>query len=257
MGDYMERLTTKVMSLILVFAVQSVSVRAADAPPPAMIAETWACAYKDGKTLDDVLKLREFMVSQADRAGLKLPPAFLWTRTTGDSRFDYVWFNVHLDSGAFDTSASAWEASGIGPVVLDQFASISDCVAFTSAAQMIFPTGNPGASAPDGPVFIAAENCSYIGAANGERLNDLISDMHDVMEDMGDNAPTFATALLPFSSPASEAPDVILYSGYEHSDGWEAYFRELPDTEAGRRLREHKAEVLDCGGLTMWSSRQL
>ena len=253
----MERLSIIIMSLVMLLGIPGVSVWAADAPPPPMIAETWACSYKDGKNVDDVLKVRDFMVSQADKAGLILPPSFLWTLAQGDAHIDYVWFNVHLDMDAFVTSTDAWEASGIGPAVLNRFSSVSDCVAVTSKAQMIFPLGNPGTSVPDGPVFIAAERCSYIGAANGERLKDLISHMHDVMKGVGDNAPAFSTALVPFNYPASGTPDVILYSGYENAVRWETYVRELLNTEAGQHLRKRKATVLDCGDLTVWSSQQL
>jgi hypothetical protein len=249
-----ETFTIKIMSLMMLLGIPGVFAWAADAPPQPMIAETWACSYRDGKSVDDVLKVRDFMVSQADKAGLILPPSFLWTLTEGDAHIDYVWFNVHLDSGVFDTSADTWEASGIGPAVLNRLSSVADCVAATSTAQMIFPLGNPGRSVPDGPVFIAAESCSYIDAASQKNLKDLLTHMHDVMKGMGDNAPAFSTALVPFTSGE---PDVILYSGYENAAGWSSYVRELRNSEAGERLRNHKGRVLDCGGPTLWSSQQL
>lgn len=238
----------------MLLGILGVSAWAADAQRPPMIAETWACSYKDGKNVDGVLKVRDFMVSQADKAGLILPPSFLWTLTEGDAQIDYVWFNVHLDSGAYDTWADAREASGIGAAVLKRFSFVADCVAGTSAAQMIFPLGNPVASAPDGPVFIAAESCSYIDAASQKDLKDLLTHMHDVMKGMGDNAPAFSTALEPFTSGE---PDVILYSGFENAAGWSSYVRELRSTDAGERLRNHKGRVLDCSNPTLWSSQQL
>ena len=247
----------KIMCLLLLVGLSGVSVWAADAPPPSMIAESliaeiWTCSYKEGKDVDDLLEARDFMVSQANKAKLTLPPSFLWNLTKGDASIDHVRFSVHRNLGAFGASADAMEASGIGPAVLERFSSVSDCVAGMSMAQMIFLRG-----VPDGSVFISAAACNYIDGSSQESLTELISHIRNVMEGMGDHAPAFSTALAPFTPGAPGSPDVTLYNGYENATGWSNYVRELFTTEAGQRLRDHQGRVLECGGLTLWSSQQV
>lgn len=254
---------TKIMKIIrplilMLMTMVGVSAWAADAPASPLIAEIWTCSYKDGKDVSDVLKARDFMVSKADRVGLKLPTAFLWDLRKGDAPINYVWFNVHRNIGAFGASADALEISGIGPDVSERFSSVSDCVAGMGTAQMILSQGDAAASVlDDGPLFLAAESCSYINGASQENLTDLIAHMQGVMKGMGDNAPAFSSALEPFTLSAPGAPDVILYSGYENATGWSNYALEMMTTEAGKSLRNHMNKVLDCGGLTIWSSQQV
>lgn len=247
--------TMRPLMLLLLGALGS-SAWAADVPALPMIAETWNCSYKDGKDVGDVLKARDFMVSRADKAGLKLPTSFLWDLTKGDSSINHVWFNVHANVGAFGASADALEVSGIGPAVSERFSSVSDCVAGMSEAQMIFPRGRR-AKVPSPPVFVVAESCSYINGANQESLASLIVSMNDVIKGMGDNAPAFSTALMPFTLAAPGSPDVIIYSGYENAAGWGNYIRELAVTEAGLRMSNQMDKVLECGGLTFWSSQRV
>ncbi len=250
-------LTILSIVLTLLIGVLGTSARAAETVYPPMIAQTWTCSYHDGRSIDDVLKVRDAMVSEADQVGLILPPAYVWTLTSGDAHADFVWFNIHRDMGAFGASVDAWQASGLGPALLERFSSVSDCAAGISAAQMIFPRGNPGASVPDGPVFIASQRCSFLDATSNEQLRELISQMHDVMKGMGDHAPAFATALFPPSQRASGESDVLIYSGHGSAVGRRNYAAELLNTDAGQRLRKRQKAVLDCGDLTLWSSQQV
>ena len=247
-----------ILVMLLLVGILVASARAADAPPPARIAEIWTCSYKDGKDVGDVLEAREFMVSQANKAGLTLPPSYLWSLIKGDVPINYVWFNVHQNLGAFSASADAWQASGVGPAVMERFSSVSNCVAGMSEVQSNFLRGESDAGAPDWPVFIAASSCSYINRTSQESLADLAAHMHVVMRGMGDNAPVFSTVLVPFITlRALGSPDVFLYSGFGNATEWSKYVSELSSTEAGQQLRNHIAQVLKCDGLTLWSGQQV
>ena len=121
--------TMKISLVVTLICLPGVAVSAANLPPLPMmaetlIAETWTCSFNEGKSISDVLKARDFMVAQAEKAGLNLPPSFLWKLFKGDTPVDYIWFNVHRDIHAFGAAADAWEASGIGPAVSDRFSSV-------------------------------------------------------------------------------------------------------------------------------------
>lgn len=221
-----------------------------------MIAETWDCSYKDGKGVDDVLKARDFMVSQAEKVGVKLPTAFLWDLNKGDSSINHVWFNVHANINAYGESADAIQASGIADKISERFSSVSDCVVGMGEAQMVFPRDKP-AKVPEPPVFVVSQSCRYINGANQKSLNQLVPKIDGIMKSMGDNAPAFSTVLMPFTLRTSEASDVIIYSGFNNATGWANYVRDLASTERGQQLQGYMAEVLDCAGLTLWSSQRV
>ena len=221
-----------------------------------MIAETWTCSFKDGKDVSDLLKARDYMVSQGAKAGVPLPTSFLWNLVKGETPVDYVWFNVHPSVSAYGNSADALQASGIGLAVSKRFSVVADCIAGLGTAQMIYPRGE-AARVPEPPVFIAAEACSYITADSRDSLPELIADLNRAIEGMGEYAPAFSTALMPFTLRAAGAPDVVLYSGFDSASAWSNYFLELSTTAAGRGLQTRKQEVLDCEGLSIWSSEQV
>lgn len=197
------------------------------------------------------------MVAQADRVGLGLPVSFLWNLLKGDTPTDYIWFNVHRDIQAFGASADAWEVSGIGPAVSERFFPVSECVAGVSAASLIFQRGE----LPEAPMFITVSGCSYIHNTGREKLADIFESMGGIIKDMGDSAPIFTTALVPFTlrAPGSRdvlSQDVIIYSGFKNAAKWSNYLHEMFSTEAGQRLRNQMDMALDCGGPTLWSGQQ-
>lgn len=241
----------RLVTLLLV-GVQSICTSAADGTHP-MIAETWTCSYQDEKGVTDLLKARDFMVVRAGKAGLRLPSAFLWNLTKGDTSVNHVWFNVHPNIGAYGAWADALETSGISSSVSERFSSVSNCVAGMGAARMIFQRGE----VPDPPVFITARSCRYTNGASEESMHDLIAQIHIVMKSLGNNAPAFSTALMPFTLRAPGSSNVLLYSGFKNASAWSNYINELFAIGAEQRLRDDISTVLDCGDLTLWSSRQV
>ena len=110
-----------------VLGLSGFSAWAADAPPPPLMAETWGCSYKPGKDIDDLLKARDNLLKQAEKAGIDLPPSYMWSLIKGNVSYDTVWLNVHQNLGAFGANSDAWAASGLGEEVLDRFYDVSEC----------------------------------------------------------------------------------------------------------------------------------
>lgn len=248
--------TTIFNSMFFLVSFITASVWASDAPPAPLVAEVWTCSYNDGKDVDDLFKARDFLVSQADKTGLKLPPSFLWSVMKGDAPIDYVWFNVHPNIETFGDSYDALLASGISAAVSKRFSSVADCVAGLATAQMIFAQGNPAASVPDGPAFLAAHSCRYNDGASRKSLADLIGHMNAFMTSLGDSAPAFSTVMEPYTRSAANTPEVTLYSGYAKAAGWSKYVKALTNTKSGQDLQNHTNEILDCD-LTIWSSQRM
>lgn len=242
--------TTLIQTLLLVSTL-GLPAMASERVAPALVAEVWTCSYKTGMGVADLLKARDFLVSKANAASLKLPTAFLWNLVKGDAGMSHVWFNVHPNMAAYGVSADALASSGIEAQVSSRFASVSDCVAGMGAARMISQRGE----VPKAPVFIAAKSCHYVNGAGAEQLDDLLINLSDVMNGMGDKAPAFLTALMPFTLRASGAPDVVLYSGHENASAWSHYVTELSNTDAGERFNKHIESTLNCGDLSIWSSQ--
>jgi len=76
-------------------------------PPPPVIAETWACSYKEGKDWDDKAKARDKMVARMDKAGLKKVPAYHWTQIKGMAPVDTLWLDIHENITALGAASAA------------------------------------------------------------------------------------------------------------------------------------------------------
>ena len=89
MNDSVRRSTKTLRNILctlplVLFTLMSTAAWAAEPPPPPMLAETWGCTYKSGKDMEDVLKARDYMVSQAEKAGLSLTDSYLWSLIKGN-----------------------------------------------------------------------------------------------------------------------------------------------------------------------------
>ena len=227
----------------------------AEPPPPPWIAETWACTYNGDNDMDDVLRARDYMVSQADKADLALADAYIWSLAKGNIPVETVWFTIHENFMAYTANSDAWVASGIGPGVLERFDAVSNCATGLATMRPVF--GREGALPEDDtPTLIASQSCRFVNGAGPGHLADLASHTRDVMTVMGDNAPGFAAVMEPFTARPAGSPEVFMFSVFNNATEWGNYVNALFSTDAGQMLRNHQAMVVDCD-LTVWSGMQV
>ncbi|MCZ6860998.1 MAG: hypothetical protein O7I42_12120 [Alphaproteobacteria bacterium] len=118
------RMLACLMALGLAFS--GFATQAADAPPSVLL-ETFACSYHDGKDMDDLLAARDYMVKQADKAGVSLAPSYVWSRFKGGPDLDTIWFTVHEDLTAFAAESEAFGAAPELAGVNARFGTVASC----------------------------------------------------------------------------------------------------------------------------------
>ena len=238
--------------LLIVSGAFSAIGMGAEPPPPPMIAETWSCNYNSGKDMEDVLKARDYMLREAEKAGISLPDSYIWTLAKGNIPVETVWFNIHEHLGAYAATSDAWVASGISEAVLDRFYNASTCTTGLGTMRPVF--GREGLPEDDSPTFIAASGCRFKKGAGGSHLADLMSHARDVQAGMGDSAPYFSAMLEPFTARPPGSADVFIFSVYNNATEWGNYVNTLYATQAGQMLINHRDMILDCD-TTLWTGQ--
>ena len=239
-----------------VLGLSGFSAWAADAPPPPLMAETWGCSYKPGKDIDDLLKARDNLLKQAEKAGIDLPPSYMWSLIKGNVSYDTVWLNVHQNLGAFGANNDAWAASGLGEEVLERFYDVSDCSTGMAGFYPIFQ--KEGFTPPEqgSTRVVATLGCTFNHGVDIDHMPDLANHMSETMASMGDAAPMVAVGLRPFTARPPGSPDVILVSAFNSMSGWTNYVDQLFSTPAGETLRNHMDLILDCD-VALWGSQTM
>ena len=228
---------------------------AADAPPPPLIAETWACTYKEGKDYGDKLKARDNMVAQVEKAGLKKVAAFHWTQTKGMAPVDTVWFDVHDNFAAFAEASDAWDAAGIGANVQAAFDRVEDCTAGLSALRPFHQQEGEGDGDDEATTLIVNQACTFKHGKGYDDMPDLMAHMGGVMGSFGADGPGFAAVRQPITG-GPNYPDVFVFSVFESAGHWGRYVAQLFGTDGGERMRNHMAMVLDCN-LSTWAGEMV
>lgn len=229
------------------------TLQAAEAPPSLLIAETFACSYKEGKDWDDKSKARDYMVAQMDKAGLKKTRAIHWTQRKGMAPVDTVWFDIHESIGAFGAASDAWDASGIGKGVNAQFDKVEDCTAGLSTIRPFHQ--RPPRSDGDGTTLVANLACNLKEGRGPEDMTDLLGHIGEVMKSFGADGPGFAAVRRPVTS-GPNYPDVFVFSVFANMTHWTNYVGKLFGTDDGQLMRRHMDAVLDCN-ISLWDTQEV
>jgi hypothetical protein len=229
---------------------------AAEAPPPALVAETFACSYKEGKDWDDKSKARDNLVAQVEKAGLKKIRAIHWTQKKGMAPVDTVWFDIHENIGAFAAASDAWDASGIGKGVSAQFGKVEDCTAGLSLIRPFHQAQDGGEDDEgDDTTLVANLACTFKQGSGFEHMPDLARHMGAAVASFGADGPGFAAVRQPITA-GPNYPDLFIFSVFDDMTHWSKYVGQLFGTDAGQRMRSHMNMVLDCD-ISMWDSREV
>lgn len=209
---------------------------------PAVL-ESFLCNYNDGKDYDDLMAARDFYVKQSSKAGITRQRAVLWQLYKGDVPFDFVWFNIHSNLGAFAASSDAEIASAEMAAVGERFDKVAACSAGMGTVQIIH---QPDAQqTPADNAFVSSSACRYRPGVGDADMSDLNNHISEVMKDMGDGAPDFAAAISPFVG-GPDTPDVVMFNVNQNATQWANFVRELVTKSPGQALGRHFDALLDC-----------
>lgn len=243
-------LLTCLMALGLAFS--GVAAQAADAPA-SVVLESFACNYHDGKDIDDLLAARDYMVKQADKAGVSLAPSYVWSQFKGGPGLDHIWFTVHESLNAFAAESEAFGSAPELAGVNARFGTVASCESNIAMARPIFQGSE--AEPPGGPAFISSNACMFRPGADASSLGDLENHINGVLGGISAYNSTTVISATPFTSGPNSA-DLYIFAINENQSAWAAGVTAFQASAGGPGLGRHFDSVLDCD-TALWFSQQV
>lgn len=242
--------TTAALALIITLGIP---LQAQEAPPQPAALESWLCNYKEGQDISDLMGARDYLVRQADRAGLDIGPAYLWSLFKGDIDVDVIWHAPHQNLSAYaaavDREAAAEEMSGVNA----RFDAVVDC---RPVAGPMWQTHEREDAAPqEGATLIASNACMLKPGVGAAHVADLRGHIGSVMASLGDKAPNASYAVTPVSRGPTTA-QLVLFNVFGNMGAYSDYIQAILPSEAGQRLGRHMGLVAECGQ-ALWRSQQV
>ncbi len=238
----MNRFLTRLVALLATTLVLGQAALAEEAPPPGVL-ESFACNYREGQDSDNLMAARDYLVRQAERAGITLEPAFVWHTFKGNPDLDFLWLNVHENLEAFgrsnDRAAIAEEMS----TVMERFGAVADCESNLSYVRQVFNGGQPAVGTP--PSFINAFACRFKDGARAEDLSDLEDNLRGTMGSLETHR-AFQLYASERITGVADAPDVFYFGVHDDATAWSSRTASLFSSPAGAQLSRHFNSILDC-----------
>ena len=150
------------------------------------VLESYACSYKPGKDREDLDKLRDFYLKQAEKAGIAAPPAWLWTLNKGAAPVNFVWLNVHESLTAFGGTDDAIAAS---PEMAEAFERADTVMACQAGLGMFRQTY--GGEMQESDSSVVSFGCGFregSGPATMDALHAQIADLNEMAGDLAVNS---------------------------------------------------------------------
>ena len=248
-------LPTRIFTLLLLplFGGLGANTFAQEAAPPAVV-ETWACSYEPGKSVKDVMAARDYYLKQADKAGLTLGPAYMWTLLKGDVDFDLLWLAPHENFMAFAASADAEAAAPEIADVQARFDAAIKCKPRLSTIMPMFQREGAGDGGAEANV-ISTNACQLMPGVGADEIGDLGLHINGVLGAMGDNTPSAVYAMASMTG-GQNTPEFVLFTVNESLTSYGTFMGAIGADPNGQMLGRHFNMMGDCN-LAMWTSQQV
>ena len=251
----MKTIRKPIKPLAFLFAVllafTGITSHAAEAQLPGVLA-TFACNFKDGKDMDDLMSARDYYVSESKKAGIATPEAYVWSRFKGGVPFDHIWFDLHQNLADFAAGAEEYRNADMSKVD-DRFAAIETCEANVSTVRPLFQGGET--SPPNGSAFISSNACSFRDGAGPESMADLEGHVGVVLGGLGEFKSVSIFAATPITQGADSA-DIYIFSVNANASAWAASVAAVQSSPGGPGLGRHFNGTLDCSS-SLWFAEQV
>lgn len=214
------------------------------------VLESYACSYKDGKDREDLNKLRDFYLKQADNAGIAAPPAWLWTLNKGAAPVDFVWLNVHENLTAFGATDDAVAASSEMAEAFERADNVMVCQPGLGTFRQTF-----GGEVQESDSSVASFGCGFregSGPATMDALHGQIADLNEIAGDLAVNSIFEVTPL----TQGPDGSDIVMVVITDGTSGWARHMDYINSIPAGLAAQNHFNAALDCD-MNLWRLEQI
>lgn len=243
------------LSLLLLLALgNTAQADSHAAPPPPAILEAFLCNYNDGKDLDDLMSARDFYLKQGEKAGIALPPAYVWSLIKGDGQYELLWFNVHDNLKAYGAATDAYAAADMAAAD-DRFDTVASCTSNIATVNQFFEREVEPVEGDD-TVVVSSSACQFRHGVGAAHVPDLTGHIAGVLGEMGDNAPTGVFMADPITGGGPVQIDRFIFNVNDDMSSWSNFVSSLVTSEAGQRLGRHFNMVFNCTA-SLWAAQQV
>jgi hypothetical protein len=228
---------------------------ASQAAAQSYFGEAFVCEWAKGQGMEDLMKARDYYVRQAEKAGITLPPAYVWTPVKVSAGApDLLWFNYYQSAseyGAFsDAMAASEDMASVGP----RFEEVGTCTSGLFTQQEVFNGGRPPVTTP--PAYIVSSACNFrSGAFDADALADLTAHLSEVLGSSG-NYEDYVLFQRRSVTRGADAPHLRFFSVHDSAAAWGARQDAFATMEGSAMLQRHFTSVLDCTQ-SHWISQQV
>ena len=244
------KLLTQFSLLLLACCYISTGVYAADAP---MVREVFACNFKKGKDMDDLMAARDFFVRQTAKMDVGEQEHFVWTPYKVNTPYDFLWFSNSPDLVSFGKDSDTFNNSPEGQAAQARFDQVADCTSAIAMRRQIFATEGGFSGGP--PAIINSSACKIRKGVDETDLEDLWNHINGVLTGL-----KLKNGLLGFVSvpmvASPNSPDLYLYGVQGSMEDWATTQVALASSPAGPNLRRHFNLKLDCSA-SLWFGQRV
>lgn len=214
------------------------------------VLESYACSYKPGKDREDLDKLRDFYLKQAEKAGIAAPPAWLWTLNKGAAPVNFVWLNVHESLTAFGGTDDAIAASPEMAEAFERADTVMTCQAGLGTFRQTY-----GGEMQESDSSVVSFGCGFregSGPATMDALHAQIADLNEMAGDLAVNSIFEVT-------PLTQGPggsDIVMVVITDGTSGWARHMDYINSIPAGLAAQSHFNAALDCN-MNLWRLEQI
>jgi hypothetical protein len=247
------------MTAALVLAAFSMAAVAAESVP---VREFYACNLKPGKTIADVMKLRDAIqeiVEKANDEDLSNMVTFLWTPVKTDGELDFLWFDMHADMNAMARAGAAFDAAG-GPEAINEAsaalaineasAALADCRSGMVTHETIAQGSEPFTG--DGPALVHSFACTFRPGKTADDARAAVKNWQKVIADLGgyDNY----SGYMQFPVISSSSADLYYFDVHQNLQDLAARFTAYGASKAGQDADRRFNEVHRCTS-SLWNGQ--
>ena len=235
----------------VVLAAFSMAAVAAESVP---VREFYACNLQPGKTMDDVMAIRDALQEVVEEAGdedLSNMVSFLWTPVKTNGDIDFLWFDMHADMNAMARAEAAFQAAG-GPDAIGQMAAeTADCGAGIVTHETIAQGSVPFA-ADDGPALVQSFVCTLRPGKTLDDARGAVKNWQKVIADLGgyDNYAAYLQTPVISSSEA----DLYYFEVHQNLQDLAARFTAYGGSKAGQDADRRFNTVHRCNA-ALWNGQ--
>jgi hypothetical protein len=199
----------------ILFALALVWSAGASAAETGPVREFYACSLLEGKTMDDVMEIRDELAKQIEKTGnadLSNRVSILWTPVKTDQQIDFLWFDLHESLNAMGRAEAAFVASGGSAVINGMAAETVRCGAGIVTHEQIY--AGPSQLDGQGAVVVESYRCNL-------RPGKSVADAAEVVEDWAkviDGLDGFDTFQGYMQTPVISSAPSDLYYFLVHAD---------------------------------------